>query len=72
MAPVISFRKLLQKARDGWCKENVMSYKNIRDISEIAYPDVGFWSGDVADRRSLLSIPTQFFSQKTDVNNDLR
>ena len=37
-----------------------MNYRNIRDISERAYPDVGFWSGDVADRRSLLSIPIQF------------
>lgn len=47
-----------------------MSYKNIRDISEIAYPDVGFWSGDVADRRSLLSIPIQFVVLMKEVCNN--
>ena len=49
----------------------LINYNYIRDISESAYPDVGFWSRDVADSRSLLSIPVQFFSRITDVSTDL-
>ena len=51
--------------------DRLISNNYIREISESAYPDVGFWSGDVADRSSLLSILIQYFSQETDINNDL-
>ena len=52
--------------------DRLINNNYIREISESAYPDVGFWSGDVADRSSLLSILIQYFSQETDINNDLR